>query len=288
MEALTREFVAFAKERRFDLLGVAPIERFDDVAPEHHPRAIFPEVRSVVVVGKRIPRGALRGIEEGTHFDAYGMFGLNWLKDRMLAVTTIALATWLEDHRWEACPVQDLDPRIPPSGIPVRPAAPAPNVMIDVRAAAVRAGLGEIGFCGEVLTPQFGPRQRFQLVLTDAPLTPTPMLATAVCDHCGACAGSCPLGAIKGQGKLTIAGKTMVVGVVDYAQCRSCRNGARPNGDHPAGLPDRLGALCVRSCVNHLERERTVGNALDKPFRTRPAWACDSQGKVRLLDDGGR
>ncbi len=284
MDSLTRDFLAFAREKRADLIGIAPIERFADVPPDHHPCSVFPETRSVVAVGKRIPRGALRGVEEGTQFDIYGQFGLAWLKDRMLAVTTIALATWLEDHRWEACPIQDLDARIPPSGVPVKPGAPPPNVMIDVREAAVRAGLGEIGLCGEVLTPEFGPRQRFQLILTDAPLEPTPMPAGSVCDRCGACAASCPLGAFRGQKEAVIAGKTMTVGVIDYAVCRRCQNGARPNGDHPAGLPDRLGALCVRSCVHHLEGTRRVARAVEAPFRVRPAWARDARGEVSLQE----
>lgn len=282
MDQLTRDFAAFAKEKRVDLLGIAPIERFDDVAADHHPRSIFPETRSVVVVGKRITRGTLRGVEEGTQFDVYGQFGLAWLKDRMLAVTTIALATWLEDHRWEACPIQDLDARIPPSGVAVKPGLPAPNVMIDVREATVRAGLGEIGLCGEVLTPEYGPRQRFQLILTDAPLAPTPMLERAVCDHCGACAESCPLGAIKDGKTMTVAGKTMTVGTIDYGTCRRCQNGARPNGDHPAGLPDRLGALCVRSCVHHLDQTHGIANVLQTPFRRRPAWARNAHGEVSL------
>lgn len=284
MDPLSSAFLAFAKQARVDLVGVAPIERFDEVAADHHPRSIFPETRSVVVIGKRITRGTLRGVEEGTQFDIYGQYGLAWLKDRMLAVATITLATWLEDKRWEACPIQDLDARIPPSGVAVKPGLPAPNVMIDVREAAVRAGLGEIGFCGEVLTPEYGPRQRFQLILTDAPLAATPLLAKAVCDHCGACARSCPLGAFKGEKSITLAGKTMSVGAVDYATCRRCQNGARPNGDHPAGLPDRLAALCVRSCVHHLDQARGIENALETPFRNRPAWARNAQGEVSLVD----
>ncbi|NLF17125.1 MAG: hypothetical protein GX595_07695 [Lentisphaerae bacterium] len=282
MDQLTRDFVAFAKEKRADLIGIAPIERFDDVPANHHPRSIFPETRSVVVIGKRITRGTLRGVEEGTQFDIYGQYGLAWLKDRMLAVTTITLATWLEDHRWEACPIQDLDARIPPSGVAVRPDLPAPNVMIDVRQAAVRAGLGEVGLGGEILTPEFGPRQRFQLILTDAALTPTPMLTAPVCDRCGACVQSCPLDAFKGEKALTIAGKTMTVADIDYGACRRCTNGARANGDHAAGLPDRLAAVCMRSCVHHLDEIRAGDAGFEQPFRKRDAWTRNAQGEVTL------
>lgn len=284
MNQLTQDFLAFAKEKRADLVGIAPIERFADVPPNHHPASIYPEVKSVVVIGKRITRGTLRGVEEGTQFDLYGQYGIDWLKDRMLAITTIAIATWLEDQRWESCPIQDLDPAIPPSGIPVAPGKPAPNVMIDVREAAVRAGLGEIGFSGEVLTPQFGPRQRFQMILTDAPLTPTPLLAKAVCDQCGLCASSCPLGAIGAGRAVTMAGKEMQVAEIDYAACRKCGNGARPNAHHPAGKPDRLAALCTRTCVHHLDAEKRLETTFDTPFRNRPAWQRDAQGQVSLVD----
>ncbi len=284
MNQLTQDFLAFAKEKRADLVGIAPIERFADVAPNHHPCSIFPETKTVVVIAKRITRGTLRGIEEGTQFDLYGQYGLSWLKDRMLAITTISLATWLEDQRWECCPIQDLDPAIPPSGVAVAPGKPAPNVMIDVRDAAVRAGLAEVGFSGEVLTPQYGPRQRFQILLTDAPLDPTPMLEKAVCDQCGLCAKACPLGAFGGEKTVTIAGKAMTVAEINYGICRKCGNGTCGNGDHPAGKPDRLGALCTRTCVHHLDSEKRIENALENPFRNRPAWQRDAQGQVSLTD----
>jgi epoxyqueuosine reductase QueG len=284
MNQLTQDFLAFAKEKRADLVGIAPIERFADVAPNHHPCSIFPEAKSVIVIGKRITRGTLRGLEEGTQFDIYGQYGLSWLKDRMLALITISLATWLEDNRWECCPIQDLDPAIPPSGIAVAPDKPAPNVMIDMRDAAVRAGLGEIGFSGEVLTPQFGPRQRFQMILTDAELTPTPMLAEPICDQCGLCVKSCPLGAFGETTTMSIAGKDMPVANINYGICKSCGNGARGNGDHPTGRADRLGAVCTRTCVHHLDAEKRIENVMDAPFRNRPAWLRNAQGQVSITD----
>jgi epoxyqueuosine reductase QueG len=284
VEELATALAAFAAEKRVDLLGIAPTERFADVPREHHPLSIFPETRSVVVLGKRIPRGALRGVEEGTQFELYGQYGQSWLVDRMLAITTIALATFLEDHRWEAVPIQDLPTEVPPSGVAVKPDTPAPNVMVDMRQAAVRAGLGEIGLAGEVLTPRFGPRQRFQLILTDAPLTPTPLLSEPVCDQCGECLRVCPLGAGSPDQTvtLTVAGKAMTVASLNLGACRTCRNGAKPNPHHPAGQPDRLAALCTRTCVHHLEQTQRIGNVFAQPFRARPAWQIDGHGRTTL------
>ncbi len=286
MDEFTRDFMQFAEEKRADLIGIAPIERFRGVPATHHPCAIFPETKSVIVVGKRITRGTLRGVEEGTQFDIYGQYGLSWLCDRMLAITTITLATWIEDHCWEAVPLQDLPPQIPPSGVPVRPDLPAPNVMVDAKDGAVRAGLGEIGYSGELLTPQFGPRQRVQMILTDAVMAPTPVCDTAVCTECKQCAATCPLDAISATESdcVEICGKTMTVGEIDYGVCRRCQNGTRGNPYHSAGLPDRLGALCNRSCVQSLEQEGRVSNSFSAPFRKRPAWQRDAFGRASLQE----
>lgn len=43
------------------------------------------------------------------------------------------------------------------------------------RYAAVAAGLGEIGWNGLFLSPEYGPRVRLVLVVTEAHLEPTPM-----------------------------------------------------------------------------------------------------------------
>lgn len=284
MDDFTQKFRAFAKETRADLIGIAPVERFDGVADSHHPCSIFPETQSVIVVGKRITRGTLRGVEEGTQFEIYGQYGMSWLCDRMLAITTISLATWIEDNRWEAVPLQDLPPQVPPSGVAVKEGLPAPNVMVDAKDAAVRAGLGEYGYSGELLTPQYGPRQRVQMILTDAAMTPAPICEAPVCTQCKQCAATCPLGAISADasGIVEVCGKKMTVGTVDYEICRSCRNGAQPNPHHPAGLPDRLAALCNRSCVHQLEQAGRVGNTFDVAFRQRPAWQKDIIGRASL------
>ena len=284
MEGLTKTFHDFAAGRRIDLLGIAPIERFDGVSANHHPASIFPEAKSVIVLGKRITRGTLRGVEEGTQFDLYGMFGQHWLADRVLAINTAALAQFIEDEGWEAVPLMDLPPEVPPSGVAVRPGLPAPNVMVDIRDAAVRAGVGQFGWCGELLSPQFGPRQRMQMILTDAPLEATPLDAEAVCDMCMECAEACPLGALDPEAShdVTICDITMRVADVDYAKCATCRNGATANISHHTGKPDRLAAICTRTCVNHLEMAGRVGNRFAGPFRSRPAWRTDAMGTTTL------
>lgn len=69
---------------------------------------------------------------------------------------------------------------------------------ISHRHAATRAGLGEFGYNNIVLTKEFGPRQRFNTVVTEAELEPDPLLEEPIClrDNCRLCLKACIMGAI--------------------------------------------------------------------------------------------
>ncbi|MCP4645565.1 MAG: epoxyqueuosine reductase [bacterium] len=290
-QTLTQQLKDAARAAGADLVGIASIDRFVEIDPAHHPASIFPEAQSVIVVGKRIARGCLRGVEEATQFGLYMQYAGNWVPDRFLALTTVGVATFLEDQRWEAVPLPELPPEAPPSGVAVRDGAPAPNVMIDFMDAAVRAGVGRIGYNGELMTPEYGPRQRLQLILTDAPLAADPLCETNVCDLCKQCVAACPLDAMVDRestdslSAVTICGMTMPVAEVDLDTCRSCKNGALKNRLHPSGRPDRIGALCTRTCIHHIEEEGLVGNRFANTFRQRPAWRIDRTGEASLVEE---
>lgn len=276
------EVKRYARECGADLVGIANVERFRDIPPDHNPVSIFPEVKSVIVIGKRITRGTLRGVEEGTQFDLYDIFGYDWLDNRFLALTTFKVAEFLEDLGFEAVPLPNLPPQTPPMGIAVKPGQPEPNVMLDFDDAAVRAGVGEIGYVAVLLTPEYGPRQRIQLILTDAEIEADSVLQERVCDKCMKCVESCPLSAVDSgkEKEIVICGKRMEIAEIDYSKCASCQNGAKPNIYHPAGNPDRLAAICVRSCLDHLERSDRIKNKFQTPFRKRTPWKITEEGKI--------
>ena len=282
MDELTHRLKTQAAAHGADLIGIAPLERFDELPPEKHPASIFPEARSAVVIGKRIVRGALRGVEEGTSFDIYDMYGRNWLNNRNLAMTTFKIGEFLEDNGWEAVPLASLPPETPPMGITVRPGQPAANVMLDIDDAAIRAGLAEMGYCGLLLTPEFGPRQRFQMILTDAPLSPDPLLEGSVCPRCKEHAAYCVLGAISTEHdtELSVCGKRMTVARIDYGKCNGCKNGASPSRLHPSGKPDRVASLCTRSCIAFLEETKATRGEFRTPFRNRAPWCIVSEHKT--------
>lgn len=277
-----------AEQIGIDLIGFAGKDRFEGVDAQHNPFSIFPEAKTVIMLGKRICRGALRGVEEGTNFGDYALFGKNWLEDEFLSLAAYDLVRMLENNGWEACPLFPNPSELGPQGVAVADGRPAPNVYPDFDYAAVACGLGEIGMNGLLLTPTFGSRQRFHMILTDAELEATPLLTASVCDGCGKCAESCPLGAIDMDHitELTVCGKVMRVAGIDYELCRSCKNGACVNRMHASARPDRVAALCNRTCLCHLDEAGLVGNKFENPFRTREAWSIsDGQGAAKRNTD---
>jgi epoxyqueuosine reductase len=62
------------------------------------------------------------------------------------------------------------------------------------RHAAVRAGLGEFGLSNLVLTPEYGPRIRFNSVITNMRLEPDPIIREKLCIRgCKLCTEACAL-----------------------------------------------------------------------------------------------
>ena len=269
-----------AKRIGIDMIGFASKDRFADVDPQHNPFSIFPEGKTVIMLGKRICRGALRGVEEGTNFGDYSLFGKNWLEDEFLSLACYDLVRFFEDNGWEACPIFPNPSELGPQGVSVAAGRPEPNVYPDFDYAAVACGLGEIGRSGIFLSPKFGSRQRFHMIITDAELPGTPIMEQSVCNGCRSCADACPLGAISKTEtrEIEICGKKMTVGVVDYEKCKICKNGAIPNRFTSQACPDRVAALCNRTCMCHLEAEELVENRFANPFRTRDTWALDEKG----------
>ena len=263
-----KELKQHAVEFGADLIGVAPVGRFKDVPKEKHPLSIYPDCKSVVVIGRRILRGALRGVEEGTNFGStYQLFGLSWLDDNFISKTTYDLTCLLEEHGFEAVPLFGYDASSNMAyGVPVAPDKPAPNVIIDVNFAAWQAGLGVRGKGGFFLTPQFGPRQRFASILTDLELDPDPVLNLDFCENCTDCIDACPLNALGAASR-------------DDAICASCHNGAfSPKGR--GGERDRVAASCGRACVLSLETRGLLNNKFNHPFRKRLPWRLDAFRRV--------
>ena len=288
MDGLKQQIEEFAKRDGVDMIGFADKARFDDVDPQHSPFSIFPEAKTVILIGKRICRGSLRGIEEGTNFGDYQLFGKNWLEDEFLALSAYNLTNFIESQGYEAVPVFPNPCELGPSGVAVSEERPAPNVYPDFDYAAVACGLCTISYNRIPFSEEFGSRQRFHMIITDAPLESSPLAQRTVCDGCRQCADVCPLGAISKTEteEITVCGMTFTVGKVNYAICKNCQNGAVANRFSADAKPDRIAALCNRTCMCALEERNALTNVFENRFRNGAYWSIGAQtGGVDRSDE---
>jgi epoxyqueuosine reductase len=71
---------------------------------------------------------------------------------------------------------------------------------VDIKRFATSASLGDIGKSSLVITPEFGPRVRFSVILTGALIAPDNPREFDFCEGCGVCIDACPTGAITDSG----------------------------------------------------------------------------------------
>ena len=70
-----------------DLCGITTLDRFEGAPPQMDPRFIMPDAKSMIVMGFRVMRGSLRGIEEGTFFSNYSAMGYGGLTYNFIPMT---------------------------------------------------------------------------------------------------------------------------------------------------------------------------------------------------------
>jgi epoxyqueuosine reductase len=261
----TEQLKQTARDLGADLVGVAPVERFDLFAPEASPLTIQPQTRSVIVLAFSIPRGSLQGMESGTAGYTLGA----GLPTSMAIETTYQLCRRLENEGWEATPLFRQSGEMRRQGVRVSPDKPEPNVIVEFDFAAHAAGLGEIGRGKLLLTPEFGPRQMLTIILTDAEFEPDAPFAGHVCDNCGACAQACPAGAFDATQRQSAP---LCEGEASWyplhiEHCRVCKTGTIRLPYSGGTEPFRLGAACGRACVAHLEDNGLLTRRFVSRFR---------------------
>jgi ferredoxin len=143
-----------------------------------------------------------------------------------------------------------------------------------------------VGLGGFLLTPEFGTRQRFAFVLTDAELEGDAVRGKTICGDCGGCAAACPYGAIHldRTQAVSVEGHAMPVAQVDIGLCASCPNGAFLAAGR-GKEPDRIAAACGRECLVRLERRGKSEQRLRKQI---PQARAVAAGRFQAPDDARR
>ena len=322
----SQDIKAAAKRMGADIVGIGSIDRWSTAPIQMDPKQIMPNAKSIICLGFRVLRGSLRGIEEGTYFSNYSAMGYGGITYLYMPMTVINLSKMIEDAGYEAVPMGhqsdwraiDIKGHLRDDySRPVAPGKAAPDVMINLRIAGFLCGLGEIGYSKMLLTPEFGPRVRVGIIITELELEPDPIMEPGtLCNRCMACVRECPGGCIPADRtvKDNVGGYELEWADVDMDKCDRVFIGAErvapgEKGDYIPGderykpadfspfnhRPPNLytsgkaicGARgCTRACMTSLERRGVLKNQFKNPFRpagTKP-WRINWEEEA--IDNG--
>ena len=204
MKTLTNDVVTWLKANGASTVGISNVERFEGAPKGHHPSDLLHKARSVVTFGVALLHNALhweghlnnselvlpkhrKDLLQNYFYEQSGFALVNDCLNRM----ALGMSNFLESQGYFSLffpasygDKKDVIKKWIPSGLG----------LFSQRHAAVRAGLGEFGLNNVVVTPQYGPRIRFNSVITEAELTPSPLLEEKVClgEKCSICLKKCP------------------------------------------------------------------------------------------------
>lgn len=205
---LTYMLKEYAYQLGSDLVGVADIKRFEKAPAMMSPQGILPTAKSVIVCAIHHPDACIELGGEPEPQDI-GPYAIQYTMNSKLDVISFKVARMLDDLGYKTVPIassniwryreyKELDAVFSPD--------------ISHIYAAVAAGLGELGWNGLALTPEYGARNRFVSIITEAELELTPLYdGPKLCDICGECIRNCPTDAyrkeVNGVKKIEIEGR---------------------------------------------------------------------------------
>ncbi len=217
------------------LVGFAPADRWDEplfepwIPESFRPRAIFPETRTVIVIGMPVSLPVLETAPSIWYHELYRT--VNSLLDQAGYRIASALTADGYPSVW-----------IPRDGYgSISVLKERPVAFFSHRHAAFLAGLGNFGVNNTLLTPAFGPRVRFASILTAAEIEPDPLLEKPLCIRCRRCVEACPVHALDGR--------DYPAGLTDRKSCATRSEALAKRFISPCGL-------CIKVCPVGEDRKR--------------------------------
>ncbi len=185
------------------LFGVASVDRFEGAPRGHHPTELVKGAKTVVTIGipmleqvsdwdelfqdsELIPAGIRNTMLQDY---LYSVVNYDFINDRLDQVA-LRLARTLQAQGFRSLMFPATFGR---DHVKFHDMIPGWVGLFSQRHAAVRAGLGEFGLNNVVVTPEYGPRVRFNSVITQAPLEVSPLLREKACigRSCNLCVDRC-------------------------------------------------------------------------------------------------
>lgn len=236
---LKLRIIDFCKQQGADLVGFAPVERWDEegsVPPEFRPRALFPETQTVIVLGICMPLPIVETTPSILHKEMYDTCNIEL--DQM-AFRLVRFLNGLGHPSYYFTRDGYGSLKL----LKKRMYAAFGHVK-----AAQYAGLGAAGMSNNLLTPEFGPRVRFISVFTAARLEPSPIVKKELCIRCRACAKCCPRKAIKPR-------EDRIIGDLDKIACTEMAQELTRRRCYPCGICTKV---CLVGADRKLYRQKNI------------------------------
>ncbi|MFX0084021.1 MAG: 4Fe-4S binding protein [Candidatus Hodarchaeota archaeon] len=190
-EISTTDIISLLNSEDIELIGVSPIKPLlTDSRYERNVNRICPDAKCVIVFGNIFPQSVLDACPENAR---PARFSLEALYSEGAEIC-LKVSRFLEKNGYRGI--------IVPAYLPVEMNYETFGLKgdINLKHAAVEAGLGSRGKSDLLITPNYGPRVRLFGVITDADLEPTPKDDKNYCTDCNICIKSCPSGALSESG----------------------------------------------------------------------------------------
>lgn len=238
---LKKDILKKCVELGIPMVGFAPIERWSNppselpnqfkewIPEEFWPQSIYPEAKTVIVIGYPVQLPILETSPSIYYHELYNTV------NTILDTKAYELSNFINEKGYASIYL----PRDAYGDIDVL--LKNPFAFFSHKHAAFLAGLGTFGENNVILTSEYGPRVRFTSIFMSAEIEGDPLIEEDLCLHCKRCVENCPVNAIESQvGELIMP--------IDKISCAMRSKNLRKEFRSPCGI-------CIKVCPVGKDRE---------------------------------
>ena len=247
VKSIKEKLIDKVKEMDIPLVGFAPVERWADppeelpnkfkdwIPEEFWPQSIYPEAKTVIVIGLPVQLPIVETAPSIYYHELYNI--VNTLLDSK----GYEISNFLTEEGYPSIFL----PRDAYGNIEVL--LKNPVAFFSHKHAAYLAGMGSFGENNVILTKEYGPRVRFTSIFTTAVIEGDPIPGEDLCTHCKRCITQCPVNAIS-EGTEIEDDSDDFFRPIDKIACANRSKMLRNEFKSPCGI-------CIKVCPVGMDRK---------------------------------